>query len=77
MGQNIEWKKRQMEKTPNRTKGRMEKHRMGQNVEWKNVKWDKTPNGNMERKICVNIFGFLLLLRKPWGTICLKKVENG
>ncbi len=71
-----------MEKTPNGTKGRMEKHRMGQNVEWKNsrmgqnvewknVEWDKTPNGNMVRKICVNIFGFLLLLRKPWDTICL------
>ncbi len=66
---------------------------MGQKVEWKNTEWDKmsngkiaerdktpngkTPNGNMERKICVNIFGFLLLLRKPWDTICLKKVENG
>jgi hypothetical protein len=44
MGQNVEWKKHRMEKTPNGTKCRngktpngtkcqMEKHRMGQNVE--------------------------------------------
>jgi hypothetical protein len=33
MGQNIEWKKHRMEKTPNGTKCRMEKLRMGQNVE--------------------------------------------
>ncbi len=51
---------------------------MGQNVECKNiawdktstgtkVKWDKMSNGNMERKICVNIFGFLLLLSDYMG----------
>jgi hypothetical protein len=40
MGQNIEWKKRRMEKTLNGTKGRIvrnaewKKRRMGQNVEW-------------------------------------------
>ncbi len=37
---------------------------MGQNVECKNVEWDKMANGNMVRKICVNIFGFLML--KKW-----------
>jgi hypothetical protein len=78
MGQNIEWKKRRMEKTPNGTKCQMEKHRMGQNVEWKNsrmgqnvecknTEWDKMSNGNMERKIC----GFLLLLSDYMGTAVL------
>jgi hypothetical protein len=48
---------------------------MGQNVEWKNTEWDKTlnekkvewdkmSNGNMVRKICGNIFVFLM--SKKW-----------
>jgi hypothetical protein len=39
-----------MEKTPNGTKGRMEKHRMGQNVECT----VKTPNGT-KRRIAWNV----------------------
>ncbi len=44
---------------------------MGQNVKCKNTEWDKMSNGNMERKICVNIFGFLLLLSDYMGTAVL------
>jgi hypothetical protein len=41
---------------------------MGQNVECKNIEWDKMSNGNIEGKVCVNIFGFLLLLSDYMGT---------
>jgi hypothetical protein len=44
---------------------------MGQNVECKNAEWDKMSNGNMVRKICVNIFGFVLLLSDYMGTAVL------
>jgi hypothetical protein len=45
---------------------------MGQNAEWKNIEWDKMSNGNMVRKICVNSFGFLLLLSDYMGTAVLR-----
>ncbi len=60
---------------------------MGQNVEWKNTKWDKmsnekTLNGTKCRmeiwneKICVNIFGFLLLLSDYMYNNVEKMVKN-
>ncbi len=44
---------------------------MGQSVEYKNIECDKMLNGNMEGKVCVNIFGFLLLLSDYMGTAVL------
>ncbi len=84
MGQNVEWKNTEWDKTSNEKK----------------VEWDKMSNGNMVRKICVNIFFifittklyiliiiiftlmFMYFLKIPLDTICIvmskmvKNVEN-
>ncbi len=70
MGQKVEWYK-----TLNGKNIEWKKRRMVQNVEWKNarrmgqnVEWYKMLNRKQERKIYINIFGFLLLQSDYIGT---------